>query len=117
METMKKLYETVAGDSGLQSKFSEIMEQYHKGKPEDLKEKLLAFSKEAGYAVSYEEIKNFFENLSDQKTGQLSESELDAVAGGKNSDNIKHSITSLGSFCAALSAKDAIKGDDCGSNF
>jgi len=117
MNNMKDLYEKVAGDIDLQNKFSEIMKNNDKGKLEETRKNLQDFAKEAGYTGTFEEVEKFFSDLLEQQKGELSESELDVVAGGKNSDIIKHSITSLGSYCAALSAATAIKGDDCGGKF
>lgn len=117
MDKMKELYEKVAHDSDLQAKFTRIMERFDGEKPDEFKERLLAFAAEAGYTIDYEEIKNFFEGMSLQPDGELSESELDAVAGGKNSERVKHSLTSLGSYCAALSAKYAITNNNCGAQF
>lgn len=100
---MKELYEKVAGDSGLQEKFAGIMKDAEKAGEEAVKEKLTAFAKEAGYEVSFEEMQEFFRALSEKKEGELSDAELDSVAGGKSPtgvDNIGHSIFTLGTTCA-----------------
>lgn len=117
MDKMKELYEKVARDSELQAKFAGIMERFDGEKSDEFKESLLNFASEAGYTVDYKEIQSFFEGMSVQPDGELSESDLDAVAGGKNSERAKHSLTSLGSYCVALSAKYAITNNNCGAQF
>jgi predicted ribosomally synthesized peptide with nif11-like leader len=98
MEKMRELYEKVAGDSALQAKFAEIMQDG--GTAE---EKLTAFAKEAGYDVTVEEIQNFFKGLAESKEGALSDAELDQAAGGKSENGnpiMIGSVISLGLNCA-----------------
>ena len=83
MEKMKELYGKVAKDNGLQAKFAEIINGAENAGEEATKEKLVAFAKEAGYEVSFDEAQEFFKALSEKKEGILSDEELDAVAGGK----------------------------------
>ncbi len=103
MEKMKELYAKVAGDSALQAKYAEIM----KDAAEDGKapwEKLTAFAKEAGYEISIEEATEYFKALAEQKKGELSDMELDAVAGGKikkRNREILITVFSLGMGCDA----------------
>lgn len=82
MDKMKELYEKVASDSTLQAKFSQILVDAEKSGKEATETKMVAFAKEAGYDVTLEEIQEFFKNLA-EKNGELSDSELDMVAGGK----------------------------------
>jgi predicted ribosomally synthesized peptide with nif11-like leader len=108
MEKMKELYEKVAGDSGLQTKFAEIMKEAETARV-STQEKLALFAKEAGYDISVEEAQEYFKLLSEQKEGELSDVELDAVAGGKSSDGVLTiiaSVVTVGVACAALSAKE-----------
>lgn len=103
MEKMKALYAKVAGDSALQAKFEVIMAAAQKAGPEETGNKLVAFAKEAGYEVGFDEMQEYFKTLSEQKEGELSDEELDAVAGGKSPtgvDNIGHSIFTAGIVCA-----------------
>lgn len=111
MEKMKELYEKVAGDSGLQAKFAEIM----KDAAEGTTEKLVGFAKEAGYDVSIKEAQEFFKALTEQKDGSLSNAELDMVAGGKrlNLEGVAASIFSFGLYCAITSLGDVIVGASC----
>lgn len=116
MSKMKELYEKVAGDSDLQAKFAEIM----KGAAEEeaTKEKLIAFAKEAGYDVAVEEMQAFFKGLAEAEKGELSDTELDQVAGGKNDKGFELSIITLGLGCAAVSIiSEAIRSGDCARAF
>lgn len=85
MAQMKELYEKVTADSELQVKFAEIMKGVEAAGEETTKEKLTAFAKEAGYEVTLEEMQKFFKELAESKEGELSDVELDQVAGGKGS--------------------------------
>lgn len=82
MEKMKELYDKVAKDSALQTKFAEIMKDAEKSGKDETGKKLAAFAKEAGYEATVEEMVGFFKSL-EVREGTLSEEELDAVAGGK----------------------------------
>lgn len=82
MDKMKELYAKVAGDSALQAKFAEIMKEAAEA-GEETKEKLTNFAKEAGFEVIREEMEEFFKKLGEKPAGELSDAELDAVAGGK----------------------------------
>jgi predicted ribosomally synthesized peptide with nif11-like leader len=117
METMKELYEKVAGDSALQAKFTALMKDAEKVGEEATKEKLVAFAKEAGFDVSYEEVYEYFKTLSEKEEGELSDAELDSVAGGKSDGgtvNIVVSVVTLGIGCFALSVA---MGSECGESF
>jgi len=83
MSKMKELYEKVAGDSVLQAKFSEIMKKSGEKGSEATVESLVAFAKEEGYDVGSDEITKFFKEFTEKSEGELSDTELDAVAGGK----------------------------------
>lgn len=77
---MKELYELVVGSPELLARFAEICEDQAEDGPEAVAAAVLAFAEELGYCVTMTEIKAFFEGL--QKGGELSEEELDMVAGG-----------------------------------
>lgn len=98
MSNMKELYEKVAADSALQAKFNEIMSAAEKDGKESTEAKLIAFAKEAGYAVTADEMKAYLE-----RQGELTDSELDLVAGGKGL-GITLSVITVGVGCGALSA-------------
>jgi predicted ribosomally synthesized peptide with nif11-like leader len=120
MEKMKALYEKVAGDSGLQAKFAEIMSKAEAEGAEATKAKLVEFAKEAGYEVSMEDVKEYFEKLSEKNTGELTDGELDMVAGGKSTGgtaNIVMSVLTLGLTCGIQSAASIQLKGGCGQVF
>ncbi len=80
---MKELYEKVANDTALQGKFAEILRDAETDEKAPIKEKLVAFAKEAGYEVSFEEIGAFFKSLLEETEKELSDAELEMAAGGK----------------------------------
>jgi predicted ribosomally synthesized peptide with nif11-like leader len=103
---MKELYEKVAKDSALQEKFNSIMKDSEKMGEEAAGEKLTAFAKEAGYEISLDEMKAFFTELSGKDKGELSDTELDMVAGGKSVEGIVHiasSVITVGIGCGFIS--------------
>lgn len=114
MTRMQELYEKVAKDNGLQAQFSLIMaEAEQAGQIDDpsgkaaTEEKLLAFARGAGFEVSIEEMQAFFQGMAAQAEGELSDAELDQVAGGKSGGGIVHvigSVLSVGIGCAIMSA-------------
>lgn len=114
MSQMQELFEKVSKDAALQEKFSAITKDAEKAGEDATKEKLVAFSKDAGYDVTPEEMRAFFKELSEKAEGELSEAELDMVAGGKTGLMIAASIVTLGTGCALVSAGFAVMGDDCG---
>jgi len=96
MSKMNELYAKVAADSVLQEKLGKIM-----GNADDeaaLGEKLVAFAKEQGFDVTASDIEEFFKSLTKPANGELSEEELDSVAGGK----LGFGITDLSDLLAAL---------------
>ncbi len=106
MSKMKELYEKVAADCELQAKFAEIMKNAEAAGEEATKEKLTTFAKEAGYDVTVDEIQEYFKELTKPKAGELSDDELDQVAGGKSETGqtlIAISVLSAGLACAASS--------------
>jgi predicted ribosomally synthesized peptide with nif11-like leader len=109
MSKMKELYEKVAKDSALQAKFAEIMKEAAEA-GEATKEKLIAFAKEAGYEVSFDEAQEFFKALSEKKEGDLSDADLDMVAGGKCSTTM--SVITLGT-CHLASVVFTGSADSC----
>lgn len=108
MDRMQELYNKVANDSKLQAEFGEIIKQYA-DQPDELKGKLLDFAKSAGYTVDYEEVQSFFAKVAERVQSELSEEELDSVAGGKWGDNdaesehIYKSLATAGGYCVGYS--------------
>lgn len=112
MEKMRELYEKVAGDKTLQAKFEEIMNNAEHADKEETELKLAAFAKEAGYDINLDEMSAFFKQLAEKNNGQLSDTELDMVAGGKSLSGIFHvfsSVASAGISCAVNSAAEEAK--------
>ncbi|MEL7656601.1 MAG: Nif11-like leader peptide family RiPP precursor [Bacillota bacterium] len=81
MSKMNELYAKVAADSALQEKYYKIVEEA--GDEAALGEKLVAFAKEQGFDITISDVEEFFKSLAEPANGQLSEEELDSVAGGK----------------------------------
>ena len=121
MGKMKELYEKVANDSALQAKFNAIINDAEKAGEAVTGEKLMAFAKDAGFEVTLDEMKEFFKELAEKSKDELSEVELDMVAGGKSVGGIFTvigSVVTLGGSCAgiALASNDTRKytgHDDC----
>lgn len=106
MSKMQELYEKVAADSALQKKFTEIMKDAGAAGEAATKEKLTAFAKETGYGITVDEMQEFFKGLVEAKKGELSDVELDQVAGGKSGEGsamIFCSVASFGIACLAAS--------------
>jgi predicted ribosomally synthesized peptide with nif11-like leader len=99
MDKMRELYEKVAKDSALQVKFNAIISDAQKAGEAATGEKLAAFAKEAGFDATFEEMKDFFKELSEKGKGELSDTELDMVAGGKDGGDIANSVWSIGIGC------------------
>lgn len=115
---MKQLYEKVASDSALQEKFSQIMNEAEKAGQEATEAKLDAFAKEAGYDVSISEMQEFFKTLAEKGSGELSDTELDQVAGGKAGVMpVVSSVMSMGVTCATGSTAYVIGGHNCKEYF
>lgn len=107
MSGMKALYEKVAGNSVLQARFGQILIQSEQAGKEATEEKLAAFAKEQGFDLSLSEMTEFFQSLSNKEQGELSDLELDLVAGGKSLGgmvNIAQSVLTVGFGCIAQSA-------------
>lgn len=83
MSQMKALYEKVANDAELQAKFVAILQTAEEDGLAVTEQKLVALSKDAGYEVSLEEMQAFLKEVTPSPDGELSDLELDMVAGGK----------------------------------
>ena len=118
MEKMKEIYERVTKDEALQAKFASTM----KDAGADIAEKLRSFAKEIGYDVTPDEIQAFFKDLAENQNGQLSDAELDMVAGGKSSMGVlaaAFSAITLGITCAigSIVFETAVGQGECGKSF
>lgn len=81
MSAMKELYAKVAADSALQEKYYKLVEEA--GDESALSEKLVGFAKEQGFDITVDDFKEFVKALAEPVNGQLSDEDLDSVAGGK----------------------------------
>jgi len=113
MSKISELYVKVATDSNLQTKFQSILNDKDSTDTETIKKELISFAGELGFDVSWEEVEEFFRNLSGKDSQSLSEAELDLVAGGKEELDpfIVMSITTLGSGCIVVSIINGL--DNC----
>jgi predicted ribosomally synthesized peptide with nif11-like leader len=103
MSQAKELYIKVSNDTALQEEFTEIMKSAEEAGEEATKEKLIAFVKDAGYDITIEEMQAFFKDLAEHGKDELSDAELDMVAGGKAEIGLVVSFVSLGFLCYAYS--------------
>ena len=123
MTQMKELYEKVAKDSALQAKFNEILENTQETEQSATGEKLVAFAKSVGYDITMEEMTIFFKELAEKSKDELSEVELDMVAGGKKGDlrgdALLVSIGGWGVACGLVSilGEYASHGGHCNDQF
>ena len=122
MSQMTELYNKVADDSKLQEKFTAIMKDIEKRGEAETEANLAKFAKDLSFDISLEEAKSFFKKLIDSKKGELSDSELDMVSGGKmqGSNAVTWALISLASVgiaCAVITAINDNDGDpntNCG---
>lgn len=120
MEKMKELYQKVVKDTTLQEKFNQIMSDAKNAGEEATGTKLVLFAKEAGYEVTLEEMQEFFKSMTEKSEEELSELELDMVAGGKGKVGVMpvvSSVISMGVTCATGSAAFAVSGHNCRDYF
>lgn len=111
MVKMKELYKKITGDSALQAKFGEILNDAEKAGRVATDIKLAAFAEEAGYDISAEEMREFFRDLAEKRNGELSDAELDSVAGGLlNPNNVLLSHSCQGYKCVQDSQMGLIAG-------
>ena len=82
MTKMPELFEKVTKDADLQEKMLSIIKDAEKTSEESIKDRLAAFAKDAGYEITPEEMQAFFEGLTEKSESELSDAELDMVAGG-----------------------------------
>ena len=119
MTQMKELYEKVATDADLQKKFGEILSEGEKAGKEATEEKLVAFAKDAGYVLTIAEMQEFFKQLEKKEEGELSDLELDMVAGGKSNSGtaaVWMSVLTVGIGCAMLSIAAEVPGSGVWGN-
>ena len=117
MDNMKELYEKVAKDEALQAKLNAILKDAEQAGEAATKDKLAAFAKEAGFDVTLDEMQDFFKKMVERKEGELSEMELDMVAGGKSALGIfavMESVATIGISCGGVALTSKVAGDVLG---
>ena len=103
MDKIKELYEKVAASSELQAKLKDILTKANEKSEQDLNRVLLNFAAEAGYEITEKEVAEYIAQHAEKNQGELSDLELDSVAGGKNGADIAISVMTVGYGCAAIS--------------
>jgi predicted ribosomally synthesized peptide with nif11-like leader len=80
-ENVKAFYEVVKKDQGLQGKIAQVAQT----SPKEVEATVIKLAGEKGYQFTLDEVKTFAKNLAATMptNGELSDSELEAVAGGK----------------------------------
>ena len=105
MKTLETLYTEILGDETKKAAFVKAAKENN----------LEAFLKEKGCQATPDDIKAFLKEKQSQK-GELSDAELDSVAGGCNENEAIVSVATFGVFCATAALASAImddmKGDD-----
>ena len=105
MKTLETLYTEILGDETKKAAFVKAAKENN----------LEAFLKEEGCQATPDDIKAFLKEKQSQK-GELSDAELDSVAGGCNIDEAIDSVVSFGILCAGAAIESSIKGDMKGDN-
>jgi predicted ribosomally synthesized peptide with nif11-like leader len=109
LENVKAFYEVVKKDQGLQGKIAQMAQT----NPKEVEATVIKLAGEKGYQFTLDEVKTFAKNLASTMptNGELSDSELEAVAGGKGGGAKFQwgviSIVSGGTGCAATAAGSA----------
>lgn len=95
MNSIQELYDKIAKDPALQAEFTNILEQGEEEVQEILMDRILSFGKALGYEGTAKEVKEFFAQLANTGEGELSDAQLDQVAGGKSAKGIYAVATSV----------------------
>ena len=105
MKTLNELYTEVTASDALKAEFLALKT------PEDI----VAFAKKNGCDATLDDIKAFFEEKQ-KASGELSEAELEQVAGGKSADVNEgfYSCATFGLMCVVAALQSAISGK-CGT--
>lgn len=82
MEEMRELYEKVAKSPMLQKKLTWIAGEAAAAGRKKTRERLIDFMKEAGFDISIEDMRAFFSDRAEKRQTELTETELETVAGG-----------------------------------
>lgn len=113
MEKMRELYGKVAKNNELQKKLTRIANEAKEVGTEKTNQRLIKFAECVGYDLSIQEMQDFFTEFAEEKSAELSDSELDMVAGGKMKAGLVISIFGIGISCAVMSAGCEIQSGNC----
>lgn len=120
MSQIRELYEKVSKDATLLEKINLILKDAEAAGQDATAAKLVEFAKNAGYDISIQEMQEFFQSFTAKKEGELSDLELDMVAGGKSQGGVGEIVGSvlgigaLGIPCAISSiVREAIESGGC----
>jgi predicted ribosomally synthesized peptide with nif11-like leader len=99
IENAKVFYEKVKTDQDLQQKIGELA----KAKPAETESIIIKVAGEKGFEFTLEEMRTVMKGLAAvaPKSGELTDNELESVAGGAKGTWIALSIISIGVACAA----------------
>jgi predicted ribosomally synthesized peptide with nif11-like leader len=82
MEEMKTFYEKVSKSPMLREKLVWIANEATVAGRKKTKERLIDFVKDAGFDITIEDMRDFFADLAEKKNAELTDAELETVAGG-----------------------------------
>jgi len=115
-DTVKQMFGKMEKDAELQKKYAALMQANQKEAEKALADKLVELGKTSGFAFSKEELIAARAEFMDEanSNGELSDSDLENVAGGMavKNDAIKISIFTLGLGCIVTSIDNEIKMKD-----
>ena len=102
MENVKKFYDELASSDALKEKAANLNEKYigaEKADQEAITADIIAFAASEGYSFTAEELADYVETAMKSAPQELSQDELEAVAGGSGTCSVCFSRT-----CACLVA-------------
>jgi predicted ribosomally synthesized peptide with nif11-like leader len=111
IENAKAFYEKVRADQGLQQKIGERA----KGDPAEMETAIIKVAEENGYPFTLEEMRTVLKETAEKalKSVELSDAELEVVAGGTKGAWIGYSIVSFGTACAISAIWEAATNNNC----
>jgi predicted ribosomally synthesized peptide with nif11-like leader len=111
IENAKAFYEKVSADDGLRQKIGQLAKENPKG----IEAAIIKTAEENGFVFTEEEMKAFIDEKAKiiNSNGELSDNELEAVAGGGKGDWILTSISTLGIMCAASAMQTYVQHSQC----
>lgn len=113
MDKMRELYGKVAKSNELQKKLTRIANEAKEVGAEKTNQRLIKFAEYVGYDITIKEMQNFFTALAAEQSAELSDAELDMVAGGKMKAGLVISIFGVGLSCAVVSVGCEIQSGNC----